>query len=127
ELSSRLNRRGLVIVLSDFFDDVDSIMAGLKHLKYRRHDILLFQILDPAELDFPFDRPTMFRGLEAFPELLADPHSVRKAYQQEIQACVQSLRAQALANQLDYTLVRTDQPFDAVLRNFLNQRNARLV
>ncbi len=127
ELSARLPRRGLVIVLSDFFDDVDAVMAGLKHLRYRRHDIVLLHVLDPAELDFPFDRPTMFRGLEAMPELLADPHSVRKAYQAEIQAFLQSLRSQALAHQIDYALIRTDQPFDAVLRTFLNQRNARLV
>ncbi|RCS41558.1 DUF58 domain-containing protein [Bremerella cremea] len=127
ELSGRLNRRGLVIVMSDFFDEVDSIMAGLKHLRYRKHDIVLLQILDPAELDFPFDRPTMFHGLEAFPELLADPISVRKAYRQEIEAFVNDLRSQALANQMDYAQIRTDQPFDAVLRNFLNHRNARLV
>lgn len=127
ELSGRLNRRGLVIVLSDFFDEVDSIMAGLKHLRFRKHDIILMQILDPAELDFPFDRPTMFNGLEAFPELLADPVSVRKAYREEIEAFINDLRSQSLANQMDYVQIRTDQPFDAVLRNFFNHRNARLV
>jgi len=127
ELSGRLNRRGLVIVLSDFFDDVDSIMAGLRHLRFRKHDIILMQVLDPAELDFPFDRPTMFNGLEAFPELLADPVSVRKAYREEIEAFINDLRSQSLANQMDYAQIRTDQPFDAVLRNFFNHRNARLV
>lgn len=127
ELSGRLSRRGLVIVLSDFFDDVDSIMAGLKHLRFRKHDIILMQILDPAELDFPFDRPTMFNGLEAFPELLADPISVRKAYREEIEAFVNDLRSQSLANQMDFVQIRSDQPFDAVLRNFFNHRNARLV
>ncbi|MHC2067703.1 DUF58 domain-containing protein [Bremerella sp. T1] len=127
ELSGRLSRRGLVIVLSDFFDDVDSIMAGLKHLRFRKHDIILMHVLDPAELDFPFDRPTMFHGLEAFPELLADPTSVRKAYREEVESFVTDLRSQALANQMDYVQVRTDQPLDAVLRNFFNHRNARLV
>ena len=85
------------------------------------------QILDPAELDFPFDRPTMFNGLEAFPELLADPISVRKAYREEIEAFVNDLRSQSLANQMDFVQIRSDQPFDAVLRNFFNHRNARLV
>lgn len=127
QLSGRLTRRGLVIVISDFFDEVDAIMAGLKHLRYRKHDIILLQVLDPAELDFPFQRPTMFHGLEAFPELLADPVSVRKAYRQEIEAFINDLRSQSRGNQMDYALIRTDQPFDAVLRNFLNHRNSRLV
>ncbi|MBI1247164.1 DUF58 domain-containing protein [bacterium] len=127
ELAGRLNRRGLIIVMSDFFDDVDSMMAGLKHLRFRKHDIILMQVLDPAELDFPFDRPTMFHGLEEFPELLADPISVRKAYRQEIEAFITDLRSQTVANRMDYVQVRTDQPFDFMLRNFLNLRNSRLV
>ena len=127
ELAGRLNRRGLVIVMSDFFDDVDSMMAGLKHLRFRKHDIILMHVLDPAELDFPFDRPTMFHGLEEFPELLADPISVRKAYRQEIEAFITDLRSQTVANRMDYVQIRTDQPFDLMLRNFLNLRNSRLV
>jgi len=126
EISSRLSRRGVVVVISDFFDDVDSIIAGLKHLRYRKHDVLLFHVLDGAEIDFPFQRPTMFHGLEQIPELFADPHGVRKAYQEEVQQFINTLRAQAQSNQMDYLQIRTDQPFDVVLRNFLSRRNTRI-
>ena len=62
-----------MIVLSDFFDDVSSLAAGLKHFRHRRHDVVLLHVLDPAELDFPFRGPTEFKGLEEFPEVQADP------------------------------------------------------
>ncbi|MEX1040532.1 MAG: DUF58 domain-containing protein [Pirellulaceae bacterium] len=126
DLATRLTRRGIVLVVSDFFDDVQSLMAGLRHLRYRRHDVILLQVLDPAEIDFPFRRPTMFRGLEQMPQLLADPLSIRKAYLREIQAFLDSLRGEALANRMEYCLARTDQPVDAVLRNFLHTRNATI-
>jgi len=126
DLATRLTRRGIVLVVSDFFDDVQSLMAGLRHLRYRRHDVILLQVLDPAEIDFPFRRPTMFRGLEQMPQLLADPLSIRKAYQREIQAFLETLRGEALANRMEYCLARTDQPVDTVLRNFLHTRNATI-
>jgi len=127
ELSGRLTNRGIVIVISDFFDDVDSIMMGLKHLRYRRNDIVLFHVMDPAEIDFPFERPTMFQGLEELPEVLADPLSIGNAYRQEVASFLQEIKAKSIANQMDYALLRTDRPPDVVLRNFLSHRNARLV
>lgn len=126
ELATRLTRRGLVLVISDFFDDIQSLMAGLRHLRYRRHDVLLLQVLDPAEIEFPFRRPTMFRGLEQMPHLLADPHSIRKAYRREIQTFLNTLRSEALSNRIEYCLARTDEPADSVLRNFLHTRNATI-
>ncbi len=73
DLAERLKKRGIVIVLSDLFDDVPSMLAGLKHFRHRRHEVILFHVLDPAELDFPFRQPMLFKGLEEWPEVLADP------------------------------------------------------
>ena len=69
-----------MVILSDLFDDVTSLVAGLKHFRHRRHDVVLFHVLDPAELDFPFRGPTLFKGLEELPDVLTDPPVIRRAY-----------------------------------------------
>src|SRR5438132_2035393 len=84
ELAQRLTRRGVVIVLSDFFDDLAALAAGLTHCRHRQHDVILLHVLDPAELEFPFRGPTEFRGLEQFPEVAADPQIIRSAYLREM-------------------------------------------
>lgn len=122
ELATRLTKRGIVVILSDFFDDVASLAAGLKHFRHRRHDVVLLQILDPAELDFPFQGPTEFKGLEEFPEVQADPLVIRRAYQRELAAFRQSLEQACRSERIDYFLVRTDQPLDLVLSNVLASR-----
>ncbi len=80
DLAERFKKRGVVVVLSDFFDDPARILAGLKHLRHRRHEVIVFHILDPAEVDFPFRETTLFKGLEGLPEVLTEPHALRKAY-----------------------------------------------
>src|SRR6476469_3092734 len=72
EVAGRARQRGLVMLFSDLFDDVPAIVSGLQHLRYDRHEVIVFQVLDPAELDFPFEDATLFRGLEIPAELLTD-------------------------------------------------------
>ena len=67
DLAERLKKRGLVLMLSDLFDDVTSMLAGLKHFRHRRHEVMLFHVLDPAELDFPFRQMTLFKGWSSCP------------------------------------------------------------
>src|SRR5262249_25491865 len=69
DLAERIARRSIIVLLSDLFDDVPDILAGLKHLRYKRHEVVVFHILDAAELEFPFQEATLFRGLEQYPEL----------------------------------------------------------
>ena len=90
-----MNKRSVVIVLSDLFDDVDSLMAGLKHFRHRRHDVIVFHVLDPQEIEFSFARPTMFQGLEQMPHVVADPRSLRRAYLREFEEYLRT-RAQRL-------------------------------
>ena len=85
-LAEQLPRRGVCLVFSDFFDEPAEILEGLRHLKYARHDVTLFHVLDPAEVEFPFTGPTLFRGLEQLPELLTDPRGVRAGYLEEFAA-----------------------------------------
>jgi len=122
ELAARLTKRGIVVILSDFFDDVAALAAGLKHFRHRRHDVVLLHVLDPAELDFPFQGPTEFKGLEEFPEVQADPLVIRRAYQRELESFRQALQQACRSERIDYSLVRTDQPLDAALMNLLGTR-----
>ena len=126
DLAERLGRRGVVVIISDLFDDVESMLAGLKHLRHRRHDVVVLHVLDPAEIDFPFQQITMFKGLEALGEVVTEPRSVQAAYQREIQSFVKRIRAGCRAQQIDYVTIRTDQPLDAVLRAFLAARKKRV-
>jgi uncharacterized protein (DUF58 family) len=126
ELAERFTDRGVVMVLSDFFDDVNSVTAGLKHFRYRRHDVVLFHTLDVAELDFPFTQPTLFKGLEEFPEVLADARSLRRAYLKEFNDFLTNLKAGCRGLGMDYQEMRTDQRVDLALVPYLASRMARM-
>ena len=122
ELAERFKKRGIVMVLSDLFDDVDAMMAGLKHFRHRRHEVVLLQVLDPAEVDFPFDETTLFRGLEEWPDVLVEPRSLRKAYLAAFQRFLLRLKRACRMHGIDYMLVRTDQSLEVALSTYLASR-----
>jgi uncharacterized protein (DUF58 family) len=126
DLAERFKKRGVVVVLSDMFDDVASLVAGLKHLRHRRHEVILFHVLDPAEEDFPFRNLTMFKGLEGLPEVLVDPQALRKAYLDEFHRFVREVKNGCHARQIDYVPLRTDRPLDLALSTYLAARRNRL-
>jgi uncharacterized protein (DUF58 family) len=126
DLAERLARRGIVVVLSDLFDDVEAMLAGLKHFRHRRHDVIILHVLDPAEIDFPFQHVTMFKGLEALGEVVTEPQSLRAAYQNELQSFLKRIQTGCRAQQIDYVMVRSDQPLDTVLTAFLSARKQRV-
>lgn len=121
-LAERFRKRGIVIVLSDLFDDVPSMLAGLKHFRHKRHEVVLFHVLDPAELEFPFRRVTMFEGLEGLPKVVADPPALRKAYLKEFQEYLRRLKQGCRMHRIDYVEMRTDQTFDVALSTYLASR-----
>jgi hypothetical protein len=99
---------------------------GLKHLRHRRHEVLVLQVVDPAEQDFPFQDATLFKGLEGLPEQLTEPRSLRKAYQREFEGFLKDIRRGCHDLHMDYMLLRTDHPLDSALRTFLSSRATRL-
>ncbi len=127
DLAERLPRRGLVVLLSDLFDDPQRTLAGLRHLRHREHEVILFHVLDPHETAFPFDSLTLFEGLEVAPPLLADPRALRKAYLSEMESFLTTVREGCLANQVDYVPLTTDKPLDVALATYLATRAARRV
>lgn len=126
ELAERMKKRSVVVILSDLFDDVDSIITGLKHFRHRRHDVIVFHVLDPQEIDFSFSRPTIFQGLESMPRVTADPRSLRRAYLREMEAYQRQLQVGCRGLGMDYRQLRTDRPVDTALSHYLAARMGRI-
>ena len=125
ELAETFKKRGIVVIFSDLFDDVDSILAGLKHFRHRRHEVILFHVLDPAELDFPFQQTTLFRGLEQLPDVLIEPRALRAAYLREFERFIHRVKQGCRMHQIDYVLMRTDRTLDVALSSYLASRMKR--
>src|SRR4051812_19880793 len=105
DLAERLKKRGVVIILSDMFDNVPSMMAGLKHFRHRRHEVIIFHILDPAELDFPFRQMTLLKGLEQMSDVFTDPAALRKAYLAEFDRFLRAVKTGCRNQRIDYVPV----------------------
>ncbi|MHC5063741.1 MAG: DUF58 domain-containing protein [Planctomycetota bacterium] len=125
ELAGHMPKRGLVLLFSDLFDDADHVLRGLRALGQRGHDIIVFHVLDRDEVEFPFERMTMFEGMEEMPELLADPRSLRDAYLAEVAEFRDTIRRGCLGQKIDYVKLVNNQPLDVVLSSYLAARAAR--
>ncbi len=125
-MAERFKKRGVVAVFSDMFDDVSRIVTGLKHFRHRRHEVIVFHVLDPAELEFPFRDTTLFKGLEGMADVLTDPHALKRAYQAEIQSFLKELEQRCRSVDIDYVPLRTDQSLDVALSSYLASRSARV-
>ena len=125
QLAESLGRRGLVFLISDLFVPVESLMSALRHLRHRRHEVVVLHILDPDETSFPFQDNTRFEGLEALPHLLADPRSLRDAYLEEVGAFLKAVEGGCQAAHIDYVRIDTSLAPGTVLSRYLNQRKRR--
>lgn len=125
QLASELKSRGMILVFSDLFDDAAAVHKGLQALAQRGHDVIVFHIFDRDELEFPFERMTLFEGMEQLPELLVDPRSLRDAYLQEIRGFQDQVKKSCLAQRIDYVPLVTNQSLDVALSSYLAARTAR--
>jgi uncharacterized protein (DUF58 family) len=125
DLAERISRRAIVILLSDLFDAPEDILAGLRHLRYKRHEVVVMHVLDPAELEFPFQEATLFRGLEEYPELLTDPRSLRDGYLEQVGTFITDLQRGCRGQDIDYVQLRTDRSVGVALSSYLAHRLAR--
>ena len=121
-LAERIQRRGLIILISDLFDKPESILKSLQHFSHKRHDVIVFHVLDEFELTFPFERMTLFEGLEEYPKLLIDPRSLRKAYLEEVNKFCEEMRRGCVKQMVDYVRISTDQDLDVELTKYLAGR-----
>jgi len=125
ELAGQLRQRGMVMIFSDLFDEPKEVIQGLREIRSRGHDVVVFHVMDHDEIEFPFERMTMFEGMEQMPELLCDPKSLRDAYLNEVNGFAEEIRKGCLAQRIDYVRVDTQNPLDVVLTSYLSARTAR--
>ncbi len=117
-----ISRRGLVIVLSDLFDDPKKVMAALKHFRHNNHEVLVMQILDPLERNFAFGSDAVFKDLETREMLTTQPFHIQKAYQETMKDFIAHYKRECRENSIDYILLDTTTSFDIALLNYLNKR-----
>ena len=122
ELAEKIRRRALVIVVSDFFCPVEPLLAAFQHLRFQKHDLAVFQLLDRMESDFKFDRPVRFVDLESPFSMVTEPAVVRDAYLREFNRHRERLRGGCLEYNADYAQVLTDEDYEPVLARFLTER-----
>jgi uncharacterized protein (DUF58 family) len=125
-LAERIRRRGLVVVLSDGFDQIDDVTNALRHLRHRHHEVLFFHVLAPEEEEFPFRRPSRFRNLERREhDLLVDPAAMRASYLEKFNAFCTLLRERVATMGADYHKASTVVPHDRTLLDYLAARSHR--
>jgi uncharacterized protein (DUF58 family) len=118
-------RRSAVVVLSDLFDQDEQVLRRLAQLQRRKHDVTIFQVLDPAELEFPYRDPTLFLSVEDGRSVETHGRDIRAGYLEALRGWLEAVRRQAAELDLDYGLCRTDRPLDEVLLPFLARRGRR--
>jgi uncharacterized protein (DUF58 family) len=125
DVAERIHRRSLVIVISDLIDDEARIASGLQHFRHNHHEVIVFHVMDDAELTFPFDRLTRFKDMEGAGRLVANPKSLRGRYLARIQTFLDTLKTTCFERNISYNLANTQEPYDHFLAAYLEKR-ARL-
>ena len=119
EIAETVRQRALVVILSDLFMEPEALAGALGHLRFRRHDVALFHLLDPQEIRFDFRRPTRFLDMEGGSPLFADPLDIAARYQQALAAWLQAIRAIVLEQGIDHAQVSLEEDYEKVLARFL--------
>ncbi len=124
QLAESIKRRALIIILSDFFDHADALLGALKHFRHRKHEVIVLQVLDPAEISFPFDDVTRIEDMENGRQIIGDATAFRRQYLEELTRFLDQLRSGCQGAQIDYAVAQTHQRFDLFLGTYLARRQA---
>jgi uncharacterized protein (DUF58 family) len=122
-MAELLARRGIVVLISDMYDEHDRLIEGLEHLRFRGNDVIVFHVMDDQELDFNFDEPLVLEDSETEEQLHVLPDVLRDEYLRAIRSHVDALREGAARNRIDYELLRTSEPLDRALFSYLARRS----
>lgn len=126
QVAESFRRKGMVVLISDLFGEIAPLTRALEHLRFRGHDVIVFQIMDEFELNFNFSQMTRFIGLEGEAPIMALPQAMRERYLQNLQNHLAALRQTCGANRVDYTLLTTNQPLDFALQAYLAARSGKM-
>ncbi len=122
QLAESIVKRGLIVLISDLFDDPDEILQGLKHFRHKRHEVIVFHILDPQELAFSFSSRTRFKDMETGQVITTEPWHIRQAYQERMERFIDTYRTRCGQQRIDYLQISTDRPLDLALSEYLLKR-----
>ncbi len=123
KLASRFNRRCLIVLISDLYDEPENVLRALHHFRHCRHEVIVFHVLDKAEIEFPFREPIAFRDLETQERIQVDPAYVRDEYVAQIEAFIGQYRRACAEAQIDYVAAETTVPYDFMLSKYLAKRS----
>jgi uncharacterized protein (DUF58 family) len=122
-IAEKIKRRGLVIIVSDFFDDINSILSALKHFRYQKNEVIVFQIMDPLERNFSFGSDAVFKDLETDDEMTTQPYQIQKAYKEAMENFISKIKTECLNSHIEYNLIETSMPFDKALFGYIQKRS----
>jgi uncharacterized protein (DUF58 family) len=125
-LAERITRRGLVVILSDLLDEPEKIAQAVHHFRHRRHEVLVFHILDPQEVLFDFEREAVYVGVEGDGRVTTRPRELRDDYRTRVREWRDRLRAVCIEKRADYVSLTTDVPYDRALLEYLGKRSRLL-
>jgi uncharacterized protein (DUF58 family) len=123
EIAEKIKRKGLVIIISDFLDKQSEVMNALKHFRYNKNEVIIFQVLDPVELSFLQENPLTIVDLETREEMYSQPFAVQKSYREAMKEFIAKYKTECRKNRIDYVLLTTETPFDTSLLKYLNKRS----
>ncbi|MFH1313254.1 MAG: DUF58 domain-containing protein [Candidatus Eisenbacteria bacterium] len=122
ELAQRIKRRGLVILISDLLDDEERVIRGLKLFRHMKHEVIVFHVLDPYEVAFPFEQEVILRDMETGDEVPAVPWEIRQEYKDRVASWIDRYRSILRQSGIDYVPVKTSTTFDVALFSYLEKR-----
>jgi uncharacterized protein (DUF58 family) len=122
KIAERMKRRGLIILISDLMDDPDKLITGLKHFRHRQHEVIVFHVLDPREVDLSYKGEVELEDLESGRKLRLAPAFLREQYSRDVADWIDKLNRNCRDHQIDYNLLRTDTPYDQALTSYLGKR-----
>jgi uncharacterized protein (DUF58 family) len=121
-ITEMLSRKGILVVISDFYEEPDTVLSALAPLRARGHDVIVFHVMDPYELEFPFEEASGFEDLETGEQIPVIPGKLRDDYVRMVQAHLAALEKRFADNRIDYTLLDTSKPLDEALFRYLLSR-----
>jgi uncharacterized protein (DUF58 family) len=122
EIAERIRRRSMVVLISDLFDDPEALLNGLQHFRHRHHEVIVLHLLDDAEIEFPYDRVTLFEGMERGEEIVVDPRVVAESYRARFHRFLETLRHGCTEKNIDYQRMQLSDPFDRALTAYIGRR-----
>jgi uncharacterized protein (DUF58 family) len=122
ELAERIKRRGLVILLSDLLDAPSEVLSGLQHFRHRHHEVIVFHVLDPDEIEFPYTDASTFVDMETGAQLTTEPWEIASRYREKLEAWRGNYSRSCREQRIDYVPLNTRMPFDKALLAYLEKR-----